>query len=280
MRPLSPRSRAAPCSDPPGRRGDGRHGSATRPMNRRAAQAEIRHGSPARPRRVRGLPAGDGADGRAGAQVRQRQPRRLRRTCGPRSPRSAIATHSAGLRPTSCGMEPVDASAWSIEPVGPAPTSPWALRQAAETVEFLRIGPADARGPQPGRPAEAHPSPLTPGVQRVLGDPHLPGQIDHEPFIRAECGPIGLRRRLIAGRPPPHDQAHDVLVEMPGALGRAESLGVEPLGDGGERPALRRSSRMRAISREKSLVCSYRSTGRVTVWKVRCPPAQLMLTRT
>jgi hypothetical protein len=76
-------------------------------------------------------------------------------------------------------------------------------------------------------------------VQRVLGDSHLPGQIDHEPFIRAECGPIGLRRRLIAGRPPPHDQAHDVLVEMPGALGRAESLGVEPLGDGGERPAFR-----------------------------------------
>jgi len=84
-------------------RGDGRHGSATRPMNRRAVQAEIRHGSPARPRRVLGLPAGDGADGRAGARVRYRRPRRLRRTCGPRSPRSAIATRSAGLRPTSCG---------------------------------------------------------------------------------------------------------------------------------------------------------------------------------
>src|SRR5262249_55270993 len=150
--------------------------------------------------------------------------------------RSRSAQPDAGLRPAI--LRGWRLRQWSSGRWGWLPPALGHPRQPAEAVELLRIGPADARGPQPGRPTEAHPSPLAPGVQRILGDPHRPGQIDDEPLIRAECGSIGLRWRLIARRPPPHEEADDVLVESPGALGWAESFLVELLGDSSERPPL------------------------------------------
>jgi hypothetical protein len=161
------------------------------------------------------------------------------RTRGPRSPTSAIATGSAGRRPTSCGIEPVAASAWPTAEMARDATSPWALAPACGGSRVPGDRPSRRMGSAVRGPVEADPAPLPPGVQRRLADARLPGQIDGEPFIQSESGPIGPGRGLIAGRPPPQEPTHDVLAEAPRAPGRPESLRVEPLGDGGEGTPLR-----------------------------------------
>jgi hypothetical protein len=77
-------------------------------------------------------------------------------------PQSRPTPPVSGLTPAVVGrwpLRPCELSRW-----GRLPPALGRQRQPAETVKFIRLGPADARCPQPGRPADAHPSPLTPGV--------------------------------------------------------------------------------------------------------------------
>ena len=72
---------------------------------------------------------------------------------------------------------------------------------------------------------------MEPGVERVLPDPQLAGQVDHEPFVLAQRGSDQLRGSTIAWGIPPQEAAYDVLMEPPQPFRWTEALRVQMIGD-------------------------------------------------